>query len=125
MIEGSGRREGAAVAPLVLHRNARWFMLPTGQAVDSSRHKLLRRLLLALAAAHLARPGEPLPWSALVAAGWPDERILPCAARNRIHVALCRLRRLGLGPWLVHVPDGWLLSPTLDLELSDAPAPPL
>ena len=123
MIEGSGRRECAVAARLELHRNARWFTLPTGQVVYCSRHKLLRRLLLALAAAHLGRPGEPLPWSALVAAGWPDERILPCAARNRIHVALSRLRRLGLGPWLLHVPDGWMLSPTLDLELSDAPGP--
>lgn len=63
-----------------------------------------------------------LSWPALVAAGWPDERILPRAARNRIHVALSRLRRLGLGPWLVHVPDGWMLSPALDIELSEAPA---
>jgi hypothetical protein len=123
MIEGSGRRECAVAARFVLHRDARWFMLPTGQTVDCSRHKLLRRLLLVLAATRLARTGEPLSWSTLVAAGWPDERILPRAARNRIHVALSRLRRLGLGPWLVHVPDGWMLSPTLDLELSDAPGP--
>lgn len=115
------RRDCAATARLVLHRDARWMVLPTGQSVDCSRHKLLRRLLLALATAHRARPGEPLPWPALVAAGWPDERILPRAARNRIHVALSRLRRLGLGPWLVHVPDGWMLSPTLDIELSEAP----
>lgn len=105
----------------MLHRGARWLVLPTGHAVDCSRHKLLRRLLLALSSARLTRPGEPLPWGALVIAGWPDERILPRAARNRIHVALNRLRRLGLGPWLVHVPDGWMLAPALDIELSDAP----
>jgi hypothetical protein len=122
VIEGPVRRECAAAARLVLHRDARWLVLPTGHSVDCSGHKLLRRLLLALATAHRARPGEPLSWPALVTAGWPDERILPRPARNRIHVALSRLRRLGLGPWLVHVPDGWMLSPTLDIELSEAPA---
>ena len=123
MIEGPGGRDAASSARLVLHREARWLRLPCGRAIDCGRHKLLRRLLVALAAARLDRAGEPLAWSALAAAGWPDERILPGAARNRIHVALSRLRRLGIGPWLEHVPDGWQLSTGLAGELSDAPAP--
>lgn len=61
MIEGSVRRECAAAVRLVLHRDARWLVLPTGHPVDCSRHKLLRRLLLTLATAHRARPGEPCP----------------------------------------------------------------
>jgi hypothetical protein len=123
MIEGQGGRACAPQARLVLHRDARWLRLPDGRAIDCARHKLLRRLLVALVAAHLCSPGEPLGWPTLVMAGWPDERILAPAARNRIHVALNRLRRLGVGPWLEHVADGWRLSIALDIELSDAPAP--
>lgn len=123
MDSGQGRGSRPSLARLVLHRDARWLVLPCGTAVECGRHKLLRRLLLALANARLHRAGEPVSWPTLVAAGWPDERILPRAARNRIHVALSRLRRLGVGPWLENVADGWQLSPALDIELSDAPSP--
>ena len=91
--------------------------------IDCRRHKLLRRLLLTLIAARLRGDGEPVSSEAFIAAGWPGEGILPNAARNRVHVALSRLRRLGVGPWLEYVADGWQLSPALDLELSDAPIP--
>ncbi|MBK7536757.1 MAG: hypothetical protein IPI49_20075 [Myxococcales bacterium] len=109
---------------LLLHRDIRWFVLPGGEAVDCGRHKLLRRLLYSLATARLRRPGQPLARVELLAAGWPDERILPRAAANRMHVALFRLRRMGLGAWLEHVEDGWRLSPALEIEVSDAPSPP-
>lgn len=109
---------------LLLHRDIRWFVLPGGQAVDCGRHKLLRRLLYSLATARLRHPGQALARMELMAAGWPDERILPRAAANRMHVALFRLRRMGLGGWLEHVTDGWRLSPELDIEVSDAPSPP-
>lgn len=109
---------------LLLQRDIRWFMMPDGQVVDCGRHKLLRRLLYTLASARLHRPGQCLARGELVAAGWPGERILPRAAANRMHVALFRLRRMGLGDWLEHVADGWRISPSLEIQVSDAPAPP-
>ena len=42
--------------------------------------------------------------------GIAESSVRARVARTRAHVALSRLRRLGLGPWLVHVGDGWLLS---------------
>jgi hypothetical protein len=116
------RSEGDRV--LVIHERARWLMLPDRRVVPCASHKLLRRLLLVLARARVARPGHPIGLPDLVAAGWPDERILAAAAKNRVHVALSRLRRLGLGPWLVHVGDGWLLSTEIGLEVSAAAQPP-
>jgi hypothetical protein len=118
----TGSSEGDLV--LVIHERARWLMLPDRRVVSCAGHQLLRRLLLVLVRARMAEPGHPIGLGDLVAAGWPNERILAHAARNRVHVALSRLRRLGLGPWLVHVGDGWLLSTEIGLELSAATLPP-
>jgi len=121
---GDVRESGQLRGRLVVHHQFRWMVLPGGSVIDFARYKLLRRLLAVLADARVQRPGEPLAAADLVAAGWPDERILPRAARNRVHVALSRLRRLGLDTWLVHVPDGWLLASSLSVEISEAPIPP-
>ena len=96
---------------------------PDGEAITCARHRLLRRLLGSLVDAHAAQTGEPVRTAALIAAGWPDERILPAAARNRIHVAVYRLRRLGLERWLEQYDDGWRLSPQLVVEVSGLSEP--
>ena len=68
-----------------------------GEAVlDLARRGAPRALLVALARHRLDHPGRPLSWSALAAAGWPDERVLAHAARNRVKVAIAWLRRAGL-----------------------------
>jgi hypothetical protein len=66
------------------------------------RYPLLRRLLTTLVEARLEEPGIALPRARLVEAGWPGEQMSTAAARNRINVAITRLRRLGLDGWLVH-----------------------
>jgi hypothetical protein len=76
-------------------------------------------LLAALAAERLARPGMPLPADHLIACGWPGERVLPRAARARLHVAMSSLRRLGLGRLLRHERGGYLLDPAAPLDLVD------
>lgn len=113
----AGMSATAPAARLILHRDGRWLVTPGGAAVDCTRRRLLRRLLASLVAARVERAGEAVPAAALIAAGWPGERILPAAARNRVHVALHRLRGLGLEPWLEHVGDGWRLAPALEIEL--------
>lgn len=93
---------GERVPVLRLGRDAGWFEPPGGERVECVRYPLLRRLLSTLIEARVATPGIALPRERLIAAGWPGEQMSTAAARNRINVALARLRRLGLEGWLVH-----------------------
>ncbi len=64
--------------------------------------------------AHRIAPSTPsLSAEALVAAGWPGERLSPESAKNRLHVALAKLRKLGLRDVLLRYVDGYALSPGL------------
>ena len=47
---------------------------------------------------------------AVLAAGWPGERVRDSTGANRVHVALSTLRNLGLRPFLVSGPDGYALT---------------
>lgn len=73
------------------------------------RSTAARRILLSLASAAVHSPGQPVPASALVEAGWPGESILREAALNRLYVTLHQLRRAGLAPVLVTRRDGYML----------------
>jgi predicted negative regulator of RcsB-dependent stress response len=70
---------------------------------------LTRRLALRRIVAALVHAKAPLSVAELVAAGWPGERIQTSAARNRTHVALTTLRRLGLEGVLRQTPQGYVL----------------
>ncbi len=91
--------------------DGRWFRPPGGALVSLERHAALARVLACLAAARQAA-GEPVPAVALVRAGWPDERLLPRAARLRLHNALSRLRTLGLRDALVRSHGGYAIAPS-------------
>lgn len=78
-----------------------------------ARHPSLFRLVEALVAAR--GRDAPLDVDALFAAGWPGERIGRRAARNRVHVALSTLRKLGLAGVLVSSDDGYRLAPHVAL----------
>ena len=71
------------------------------------------RLALALTAHRIAPTTPSLSAEALVAAGWPGERLSPESAKNRLHVALAKLRKLGLRDVLLRYVDGYALSPGL------------
>jgi predicted ATPase len=86
-----------------------WFRLPGEPRIDCRRYRTLRLLLVKLAQERLVHPNRPASWSILVAAGWPGERILPAAARNRLKVAMASLRKLGLRDVLVHDGEGYFL----------------
>jgi predicted Ser/Thr protein kinase len=82
-----------------------------GSFVDLSRRSTLRRVLAALARAHYEQPGAALARSELFSAGWPDERIDPSSAANRVYVAIAELRKLGLKGALESDGEGYLLTP--------------
>ena len=92
-----------------------------GAALDLTRRGPLRRVLLALFEARLARPGAPLDTHAVLAAGWPGERMFPESGAARVYMAVRRLRVLGLDASLVTVDGGYALDPRADAAWLDAP----
>lgn len=79
---------------------------------------LQRRLLGHLAREAVAHPQRPIGADELIAVGWPDERMMASSARNRLHVALHRLRRSGVGEALIAEPGGWRLDHRLAASLA-------
>ena len=94
-------RRAMPVEALEVGPRSAWFRVPGREPVSLTSRPTLARLLDALVEARLARAGKVLPWDELLAAGWPDEKVLPSAAQNRVRVALSTLRMLGLRTLLV------------------------
>jgi hypothetical protein len=57
-----------------------------------------------------------LSQDALLARGWPGERMTPSAGANRMKVALSTLRTLGLRDILQRNEQGYLLNPLVPFE---------
>ncbi len=94
---------------LLVCAHGRWFRAPEGHVVSVSRWRPLQRLLERLAERREIAPGEPLAVDALVAAGWPGERMLSKAGATRVYTAIASLRRLGLKGMLVRDERGYRL----------------
>lgn len=107
-VQGVQREEALCVSA-----SGRWFLLPGGARGECNRYRALRLILLELVKQRLLRPEQPVPRDALIAAGWPGERIQPEAARNRLKVAISTLRRSGLEDLLGHKDGGYLLDPAV------------
>ncbi len=87
---------------------------PVGQDVTGSVQLVLSTQRIVTA--RLTTPGRALSADELVAAGWPDERLRPDSARNRLQVALSTLRKLGLRPLLERSKGGYRLAPGVPLR---------
>jgi tetratricopeptide (TPR) repeat protein len=101
---------------LVVCVHGRWFRAPRGVVVSVARWRPLQRLLERLAERREIAPGEPLAVEALVAAGWPGERMLPKAGATRVYTAIASLRRLGLKGTLMKSAGGYLLRPDISIS---------
>jgi tetratricopeptide (TPR) repeat protein len=117
-----GETDAAAGAALKVSPEADWLHAPNDEPRDIRRRHTLRRLLRTFVDAREQTPGKGLPMDALITAGWPDERILPHAAANRVYVAIATLRKLGLRDVLVSHEDGYLLDPATPLVRVPRPA---
>jgi predicted ATPase len=116
------RKARAAAAPeneLVVDAEGSWLRTPSGAVVKLASGGALRAIVRRLAHDRIRYPGRPLTMGALVRAGWPDETILPAAAKNRLHVTIARLRRSGLEGILLHDADGYFLDPGLATRLAN------
>ncbi len=90
---------------------------PGGAAIDLSARVPLFRIVQALIEKRLEAPGEALDVNALLAAGWPGERVRADAGANRVKVALSTLRKLGLRDVIVHRGDGHAIDPAVPVAV--------
>ncbi|HJL17918.1 MAG TPA: tetratricopeptide repeat protein [Sandaracinaceae bacterium LLY-WYZ-13_1] len=106
-------------AILRVHPEGEWFRPPHGVPVDCRRRRVVKRILSALARARVREPGAVLSPEALIGAGWPDERFVESSAKNRLHVTLATLRKLGLSSVLESHEAGYRLDPEVPTELRE------
>jgi hypothetical protein len=111
-------RFAGARPALRVGNEARALTLPDGRVIDLAKRKNVRLVLLALAEARRTRPGTPVAPDALVAAGWPGERMRADAAQKRLHTAIWTLRSLGLESLLVTRDEGYFLDPAVPIEIA-------
>lgn len=122
ILEGDAFRPWRREEGLRVGRDGAWFRLPGADPVTLANRRAQARILDALARARV--DGARLTLEELVAEGWPDERIVPTAAHNRVHVALTGLRRVGLGTWIVRDARGYGLDadrPVVRVDRLDEP----
>lgn len=102
-------------AALRVGSGAYWFEAPGGARVALSRRPSLRRVLAHLVALRASSPGAAASVMALLAAGWPGERVLPEAGAERVYTAVRTLRSMGLQAVLVRRDGGYALDPAVPL----------
>lgn len=100
-----------------------WFSCLGGEHVVIAKRRALPQILALLAQRRRDAPGSPISQEELQQAGWPNEKLLPQAAHNRLYVAISTLRGLGLKEVLRSQEEGWLLAPEVPLFLSPSEAP--
>jgi predicted ATPase len=105
-------------ARLVVSEGGARFRLGADEVVDLSRRTAPRQIFWRLVEARRGRE-EALTVDALFSAGWPGEKALEAARKNRVYVALSTLRKLGLTRWLVKREDGYRFEDELELEIGE------
>ncbi len=106
---------------LVVSRAGSFFRLGAGELVTLGQRAPLARLLTALVDGRTTAPGRYLDGEELVAYAWPGERLSPPSRKNRLHVAIATLRKLGLRPVLQADGSRYRLAPDASLVTVGAP----
>jgi hypothetical protein len=108
-----------AAPGLIVANDGSWVHTLSGQLARLGAGRPIARVMHRLALERVRHPGRPVPPQSLVRAGWPGERVLPAAAKNRLHVTIARLRRVALEGALLHDDDGYFLDPKAGTRLAD------
>jgi hypothetical protein len=101
--------ETTDAAALVVNREDGTVHLPDGGTIDLSRRRGLLVVLVALAEQERLSPGTQNSADTLVERVWPGQSQHVEVGRNRVRVAIARLRKLGLDRWIVTDRDGYRL----------------
>ncbi|MEM9188925.1 MAG: tetratricopeptide repeat protein, partial [Myxococcota bacterium] len=96
-------------AQAVIAIDGSWFALPGEHRVDLTARKALPAILRCLLEQELREPGASVAAEDLIRVGWPDTRSVSRATKNRLHVAIATLRKLGLAEHLARGPAGYQL----------------
>ena len=121
---GSPWSAHAADAALVVGADGRWFKTAGRAPIHLLRQRAMRLILDRLVSQRLDGDGAGLSVAAIFAAGWPDENIKAQSMQNRVHVALSKLRKLGLNDLLLSRDDGYLLDPLVPVVRVEEPIAP-
>ncbi len=103
---------------LVVHRMGQWFIAPGKPEVSLRTRTTLATLIRRLGEQRGEAPGRSLSPESLIADMWPGEKIIPKAARNRLHVAVRSLRTMGLEGILRSDVAGYHLDPTVPFRFA-------
>ncbi|MBX3187246.1 MAG: hypothetical protein KF819_09530 [Labilithrix sp.] len=106
--------------------NAAWVEAPDGARVDLAKTPLLRRIWRCLVEAHLASPGSFVSARTLAQTLWPTMDPSSATVRNRMKVALFKMREAGLRGAIERTTEGlrlangqfpqWRRSPRFDAD---------
>ncbi|MEL6543174.1 MAG: hypothetical protein AAFQ82_01030 [Myxococcota bacterium] len=94
--------------PLAVVRGAQWFRPPGGNWQSFGRKQTSHRIFAKLVAHHRQ---EPLSIESLFDAGWGGQSIRSDSMINRVHVALCGIRKRGLRDIVLCSQEGYYLDP--------------
>ncbi|MBP9113789.1 MAG: hypothetical protein KBF88_13340, partial [Polyangiaceae bacterium] len=103
-----------AAGTLWVSVTASYFAFDDGES-DLGTKPQLHTILRKLANERNLRPGIPVSSEELTQCVWPGEKMLAKAAKNRLHVAIVKLRGLGLSNVLSSQDGGYLLDPSVPL----------
>jgi tetratricopeptide (TPR) repeat protein len=119
-LEGKRSRADAAdngKRRIKIQRLGEYLVDVRGKKVSLETFPVLRSILSLLVERYLKAPDQTIRAQEMIAAAWPSERILPAAAKNRLYVAIRRLRLLGLEHVLEAAAGGYKLVTTSALDI--------
>jgi hypothetical protein len=103
---------------LVVQPAGTWIQLPDAQRLDDRRKQASMRIVACLAYWEVRDPGRAVSPERLIAAAWPDEKLVARAGRNRLYVAVHAARAWPLGARIDRAADGgYRLLPDVALDL--------
>lgn len=119
LAQGLADGASARAAGWVISSDGALARAPSGERIDLARSRTNAAMLAALVRAHEQGLGLQ-DVTALVAAVWPDQRLIEKSARSRVYVALSNLRKAGLQSIILRDGGGWRLDPGAPLHVEPA-----